>query len=52
MHDMERHLYGPLTPQAPLHIETMALTERGMTLDVAITLAGPLPDRTQPSTRP
>ena len=26
-----------LPPQAPLQIETMAMTERGMTLDVAVT---------------
>jgi len=38
-------LYGPLTIQAPLHIETMRMTERGMTLDVAVTNAtGPLSD--------
>jgi hypothetical protein len=28
-----------LPSQAPLHIETMTLTERGMTLDVAVTTA-------------
>ncbi len=26
-----------LPPQAPLHIETLGMTERGMTLDVAVT---------------
>ena len=40
-----------LPPQAPLHIETMALTERGMTLDMAVTTSQALcPTCTQPST--
>jgi transposase len=40
-----------LPPQAPLHIETMALTERGMTLDVAVTASqAHCPTCTQPST--
>src|SRR6266446_7940270 len=40
-----------LPPQAPLHIETMGLTERGMTLDVAVTTSQALcPTCTQPST--
>jgi len=40
-----------LPPQAPLHIETMALTERGMTLDVAVTTSQAYcPTCTQPST--
>jgi transposase len=40
-----------LPPQAPLHIETMAMTERGMTLDVAVTTSQALcPTCTQPST--
>ena len=40
-----------LPPQTPLHIETMAMTERGMTLDVAVTTSQPLcPTCTQPST--
>ena len=40
-----------LPPQAPLHIETMALNERGMTLDVAVTTSqAPCPTCTQPST--
>ena len=40
-----------LPPQAPLHIETMAITERGMTLDVAVTTSQALcPTCTQPST--
>ena len=39
-----------LPPQAPLHIETMAMTERGMTLDVAVTTSQALcPTCTQPS---
>ncbi len=40
-----------LPPQAPLHIETMAMTERGMTLDVAVTTSqAHCPTCTQPST--
>ena len=40
-----------LPPQAPLQIETMAMTERGMTLDVAVTTSQALcPTCTQPST--
>ena len=40
-----------LPPQAPLHIETMDMTERGMTLDVAVTTSqAPCPTCTQPST--
>src|SRR5499427_5788550 len=40
-----------LPPQAPLHIETMAMTERGMTLDVAVTTSQACcPTCTQPST--
>ena len=40
-----------LPPQAPLHIETMAMTECGMTLDVAVTTSQALcPTCTQPST--
>jgi transposase len=40
-----------LPPQAPLQIETMALTECGMTLDVAVTTSQALcPTCTQPST--
>src|SRR5499427_7004801 len=40
-----------LPPHAPLHIETMAMTERGMTLDVAVTTSQALcPTCTQPST--
>ena len=40
-----------LPPQAPLHIERMAMTERGMTLDVAVTTGqAPCPTCTQPST--
>ena len=40
-----------LPPQAPLHIETMAMTARGMTLDVAVTTSQALcPTCTQPST--
>ena len=44
-------LYGPLTTPGPLHIETMAMTARGMTLDVAVTTSQALcPTCTQPST--
>jgi hypothetical protein len=40
-----------LPPQAPLYIETMAMTERGMTLDVAVTTPqAHCPTCTQPST--
>src|SRR5499427_3301423 len=40
-----------LPPHAPLHIETMAMTERGMTLDVAVTTSQALcPTCTPPST--
>jgi transposase len=40
-----------LPPQTPLHIEAMAMTERGMTLDVAVTTSQALcPTWTQPST--
>ena len=40
-----------LPPQAPLYIETMAMTERGMTLDVAVTTSqARCPTCTQPST--
>ena len=40
-----------LPPQVPLHIETMAMTERGMTLDVAVTTSQALcPTCAQPST--
>src|SRR5262250_1681084 len=40
-----------LPPHAPLNIETMAMTERGMTLDVAVTTSQALcPTCTQPST--
>ena len=40
-----------LPPQAPLHIETMALTDRGMTLDVAVIASQACcPTCTQPST--
>src|SRR5438067_12259126 len=40
-----------LPPQAPLQIETMAMTERGMTLDLAVTTSQALyPTCTQPST--
>ena len=40
-----------LPPQAPLHIETMAMTDRGMTLDVAVTASQACcPTCTQPST--
>ncbi len=40
-----------LPPQAPLSIETMAMTERGMTLDVAVTTSqAHCPTCTQPST--
>src|SRR5262245_7766668 len=40
-----------LPPHAPLHIETMAMTERGMTLAVAVTTSQALcPTCTQPST--
>jgi len=50
-HDMYGPLYGPLTIQAPLHIETMRMTERGMTLDVAVTTPqAHCPSCTQPST--
>src|SRR5712691_8635382 len=40
-----------LPPQAPLHIETMSLTEHGITLDVAVTTSqARCPTCTQPST--
>src|SRR5262249_27574234 len=40
-----------LPPQAPLHLETMAMTERGLTLNVAVTTSQALcPTCTQPST--
>jgi hypothetical protein len=40
-----------LPPQAPLHIEAMAMTERGMTLDVVVTTSqAHCPTCTQPST--
>src|SRR5215467_7272890 len=40
-----------LPPQAPLQIEAMAMTERGMTLDVAVTTSqAHCPTCTQPST--
>ena len=40
-----------LPPEAPLQIETMAMTEGGMTLDVAVTTSQALcPTCTQPST--
>jgi hypothetical protein len=40
-----------LPPQAPLYIETMVMTERGMTLDVAVTTSqAHCPTCTQPST--
>ncbi len=39
-----------LPPQAPLHIETLGMTERGMTLDVAVTTPqAHCPTCTQPS---
>jgi transposase len=40
-----------LPPQAPLHIETIAMTEHGMTLDVVVTTSqASCPTCTQPST--
>src|SRR3989454_9197805 len=40
-----------LPPQAPLYIETVGMTERGMTLDVAVTTSqAHCPTCTQPST--
>ena len=40
-----------LPPQAPLYIDTMALTARGLTLDVAVTTSqAHCPTCTQPST--